>query len=77
MFNRIVVAGALALATFTMAALPASAQDSAGVERARKALEPYQAKPAFKAPGDPFDARQCASGKKMLSIPNNSSNPFV
>ena len=29
------------------------------------------------APGEPFDAKACAAGKKMMSIPNNSANPFL
>ena len=31
----------------------------------------------FTAPGAAFDARKCAAGKKMLSIPNSSANPFL
>jgi ribose transport system substrate-binding protein len=40
-------------------------------------LAKYTATPQFVAPGDPFDAKACAAGKKMMSIPNNSSNPFL
>ncbi|MBP0617407.1 sugar ABC transporter substrate-binding protein [Jiella mangrovi] len=58
--------------------LPAFAQDAeAGVERARQALAVYQEKPVFKAPAEPFDAKACAKGKRMLSIPNSSANPFL
>ena len=35
------------------------------------------AKPVFVAPGEPFDAKTCAAGKKQMSIPNNSGNPFL
>ena len=48
-----------------------------GVTFAKQQLEAYRAEPAFRAPGDPFDARACAKGKSMLSIPNSSANPFL
>ena len=50
---------------------------SDGIARAKENLAKYQAKPVFVAPGEPFDAKACAAGKKMLSIPNNSGNPFL
>jgi ribose transport system substrate-binding protein len=31
----------------------------------------------FVPPGAAFDARKCAAGKKFLSIPNSSANPFL
>lgn len=65
------------LASAALCAGSAAAQDAAGVERAKEFLKPYQAKPVFEAPGEPFDAKACAAGKKMLSIPNASSNPFL
>ena len=37
----------------------------------------YTQKPVFKAPGEAFDAKACANGKKQLSIPNSSTNPFL
>lgn len=49
----------------------------AGLERAREALEPYLNLPVFTPPGEPFDARACAEGRRQLSIPNTSSNPFL
>ncbi|EPX83214.1 monosaccharide ABC transporter substrate-binding protein, CUT2 family [Rubellimicrobium thermophilum DSM 16684] len=63
----------------TALAIPASAQevDQAGLQRAAEALAPYQSLPVFEAPGEPFDARACAEGRRMLSIPNNSANPFL
>ncbi len=57
---------------------PAVADEAAdGVVRAKAALEIYTRKPVFKAPGAPFDARACAAGKKMLSMPTSSANPFL
>ena len=78
MFSRTLTAGAIALAALASSTSLGFSQDAAaGVERAREALASYQAKPEFTAPGEPFDARACAAGKKMLSIPNNSANPFL
>lgn len=65
------------LASVALGAGAAAAQDAEGVANAKKFLEPYQAKPVFTAPGEPFDAKACAAGKKMLSIPNSSANPFL
>lgn len=65
------------LASVALGAGAASAQDASGVANAKKFLEPYLAKPVFTAPGEPFDAKACAAGKKMLSIPNSSANPFL
>lgn len=63
------------------AALPfASARADAaadGVAYAKAQIDRHRAKPVFTPPGAPFDARKCAAGKKMLSIPNSSSNPFL
>ena len=57
---------------------PAMADDVAdGLARAQASLAKYTAMPAFVAPGDPFDAKKCAAGKKMMSIPNTSANPFL
>jgi ribose transport system substrate-binding protein len=54
-----------------------AAPDVQGVQRAEAFLAPYRAKPSFTPPGEAFDARDCAKGKSMVSIPNNSSNPFL
>ena len=50
---------------------------SEGVAYAKKAIDVHRAKPLFVAPGAPFDARKCAAGKKFLSMPNSSANPFL
>lgn len=66
-------------ALLAVAASGAVAQDvdQAGLDRAREALAPYAALPVFTPPGEPFDARACAEGARMLSIPNTSANPFL
>jgi len=66
------------LAAMACLASPAMADDAAdGLARAAANLEKYTSAPVFVAPGDPFDAKACAAGKKMLSIPNSSGNPFL
>ncbi len=55
----------------------AAKPDAAGVKRAEAFLAPYRAKPVFTPLGEAFDARACAAGKSMVSIPNNSANPFL
>ena len=57
--------------------LTASTALAAGIDTAKERLSVYSEKPVFTAPGEPFNIRECASGKKMLSIPNNSANPFL
>ena len=77
MKHQILTSG-LAAATAIALALPAMAQDAAaGIERAKERLAPYTQKPVFTAPGEPFDIRACVEGKKMLSMPNSSANPFL
>jgi ribose transport system substrate-binding protein len=68
------LASALALLLPGIASADATAD---GIAHARRQIEARRAKPVFVAPGAPFDARQCAAGKKMLSIPNSSANPFL
>lgn len=39
-------------------------------------IDEYSKKPEFKAPGDAFDAKSLMTGKKILTIPASSGNPF-
>ena len=48
-----------------------------GWPRRRRSWPYIPQKPVFKAPGEAFDAKACANGKKQLSIPNSSANPFL
>lgn len=72
--GALLVASALALAMPGLAAADAS---SDGIAHAKAQIDKHRAKPVFVAPGASFDAKKCASGKKMLSIPNSSANPFL
>ncbi|XDB00456.1 sugar ABC transporter substrate-binding protein (plasmid) [Sulfitobacter sp. LCG007] len=65
------------LVAATVASVPVLAMAQDGMARAKERLAAYSSQPEFVAPGDPFDIKQCAAGKKMLSIPNNSANPFL
>ena len=78
MYKRALLTSLTAMAALACATLPSHADAlSDGVARAKANLEKYQAKPVFVAPGEPFDAKACAAGKKQLSIPNSSGNPFL
>ena len=48
-----------------------------GLAAARQVVDMHRKTPVFEAPGSAFNIRDCAVGKKMLSIPNTSANPFV
>ena len=75
--KRTVLSGALVVGAI-LAGAPAMADATQdGIGYAEQQLKAYAAKPVFRAPGEPFDARACAKGKSMLSIPNSSANPFL
>ena len=46
-------------------------------EYANQQLESYRNPPEFVAAGEPFDAKACMAGKKILGIPVSSANPFT
>lgn len=78
MSKRALLTSLTALAALACATLPSHADAvSDGVARASANLEKYRAKPVFVAPGESFDAKACAKGKKQMSIPNSSGNPFL
>lgn len=75
---RVLFASLAAGAALAAFANPAAADAVAdGLAKAKENLVQYTQKPVFVAPGDPFDAKACAAGKKQLSIPNSSGNPFL
>jgi len=65
------------LAVSLSSALVAPTLAQSPVDTANARLAPYRALPAFEAAGEPFEARECMRGKKIISIPNSSANPFV
>lgn len=78
MFNRVVRALVLSGASLALATVAAHADAAAdGLAAAKQKLQKYTEKPVFVAPGEAFDAKACANGKKQLSIPNSSANPFL
>jgi ribose transport system substrate-binding protein len=68
---------ALAAAIFGMSVSAGAALAEDGLDRAKAVVDFYKTKPEFHPRGQPFDAKSCAAGKKMLSIPNSSANPFL
>lgn len=81
MFNTSRLSLLMAASTaLTVAVLPAmSVADEAadGLARATEVIEAHRQVPEFKPQGEAFDIRAVAAGKKMLSIPNTSSNQFL
>jgi ribose transport system substrate-binding protein len=80
---RVYVARSLILSAVTGLALgsfayPAAADDvSDGVARATAVVDVHRKPPVYKPGGEAFDIRAVAKGKKILSIPNTSSNQFL
>ena len=78
MIKQIVGVSVLAASLVAAGNAPVHADAAAdGLAKAKEKLAVYTAKPVFKAPGEAFDAKACANGKKQLSIPNSSANPFL
>jgi ribose transport system substrate-binding protein len=71
-----IIRGAAAI-VFAMIATAGSAAADEGLDRAQAVVDFYRTKPVFQPRGEAFDAHACAAGKKMLSIPNSSANPFL
>jgi ribose transport system substrate-binding protein len=78
MIREILRISFLATAVIAAGTLPVMADAASdGLAKAKQELAVYTQKPVFKAPGEAFDAKACANGKKQLSIPNSSTNPFL
>ncbi|MGD9912957.1 MAG: sugar ABC transporter substrate-binding protein [Rhizobiaceae bacterium] len=75
MLKTYLKAGALAATLVTAAIGAASAQDLAA--KAEAELSKYRAIPTFEPAGEPFDAKACMAGKRILSIPASSAVPFI
>ena len=65
-----------AVAAVAVMALMSGAQ-AQDLDAARQMIEEHRAKPVFSAPGPAFDAKSCAAGKRVLTIPVSSANPFT
>src|ERR1700722_10934676 len=63
-------AAALSGATAANAAVP-------DLAAAKAIVDAHTALPTFSPPGPPFDAHKCMAGKKILTIPVSSANPFT
>ena len=59
---------------FTAAAANAAAPD---IPAAEALVEAHTKLPTFTPPGPPFDAAKCMKGKKILTMPVSSANPFT
>jgi len=70
-----VAAIGFAAATLFGHATPASAQ--ANLAAAQAMVDAHKILPVFEAPGPAFNARSCMQGKRMLTLPVSSANPFT
>src|ERR1700754_3864744 len=78
MHKRAYLATVASAIVLSLTSLPVLADNvSDGLATAKAHVAKYTSTPQFTAPGAPFDAKACAAGKKMMSIPNNSANPFL
>jgi len=50
---------------------------AADVAAVKAEIEKYKAIPEFVPAGEPFDAKACMAGKRILSVPASSAVPFV
>jgi len=69
----------LSLAGGAAALLAANTGDAAtpDIEGAKALIAAHSVLPTFSAPGEPFDAKKCMKGKKLLTMPVSSANPFT
>lgn len=77
MHKRLLLVSLTSIAALALGGSVFADEASDGLARATANIAKYTSAPQFVAPGEPFDAKTCAAGKKMLSIPNNSGNPFL
>ena len=75
MNRHAMTAASLALVMGIAAIGPVQAQDA--LASAQADLDKYTAIPTFEAPGEPFDAKACMAGKRILQVPASSAVPFV
>ena len=74
------VLGSVAALGFAAAATlghvaPAAAE--ANLAAAQAMIDAHKVLPVFDAPGPKFDARSCMQGKRILTLPVSSANPFT
>ncbi|WP_431300202.1 sugar ABC transporter substrate-binding protein [Tabrizicola sp. BL-A-41-H6] len=71
---RLFCTGTASLLGATLLAGIAQAQPD--VAAAKAMIDKYRIAPEFVAPGEPFDAKGCMAGKKIMVMPVSSANPF-
>jgi ribose transport system substrate-binding protein len=63
--------------TAILASIGGSRAATPDLDAAKAVIAEHSSLPTFKPPGEPFDARSCMKGKKILTIPVSSANPFT
>lgn len=59
------------------AGLSPSARAGGDLAAAKAVVDAHSSLPTFVPPGEPFDAKKVMAGKKLLTIPVSSANPFT
>ncbi len=65
---------AVAASTAILLGVPASADPD--LDAAAAMVAKYRELPTFTPPGEPFDAKGCVEGKRLMIMPVSSANPF-
>lgn len=72
---RVRVVALMALAGWVLGGASVSLANP-DIDAARANVERHRQLPTFEAPGEPFNAKQCMAGKKIMAMPVSSANPF-
>ena len=77
MHRRMIIGAGAIVFGLVAAALSPTARAAGDLAAAKAVVDAHSALPTFVPPGEPFDARKVMAGKKILTIPVSSANPFT
>lgn len=77
MLRRMTITAGAVLLGLIGTGLSPSARAAGDLAAATAVVEAHRSLPAFVPPGEPFDARKAMAGRKILTIPVSSANPFT
>ena len=77
MHRRMIIGAGAIVFGLVAAGLSPTARAAGDLAAAKAVVDAHSALPTFVPPGEPFDARKVMAGKKILTIPVSSANPFT
>ena len=77
MHRRMIISAGAIVFGLAAAGLSPSARAAGDLAAAKAVVDAHTALPTFTPPGEPFDAKKVMAGKKILTIPVSSANPFT